>query len=162
MLNPYHEKIDIAQILDLQNAQYQNLLYLQEEVAASTTEEPTVNITSLGHFMCLAFTIGYTTLSDETTDTGICPFTFQLVDASNDRSLFDSQIPAVLLASPGRLKSLTGAIDADTVGQPLRLMYPFIYTFGKDSGIRVRITNTVAFANTFYMVFHGIRILSRG
>jgi len=164
MLNPYHEPIDISQIIDLQQHQYQNVLYLEEEVAADTQVDATVNITALGHFMLLSMTGSYTTKAfddPDVIDNGLCPFTVQLVDGSNQRTLFDDFVPANLFLSPGREKILAGAISADNRSDPLYLEFPFIYTFPLNSQIVVRIRNSANYANILKIEFKGIRVFPR-
>ena len=155
MLNPYHERIDIQKIIDLQNYQYQNSLYLEQAVPANSQIDAAVNITALGHFMLLSFTGAYSTKDDGPVDDGINHLFFQLVDGSNQRVLFDDFIPANILLSPGREQIIAGAGNAS---EPLRLEFPFIYTFPLNSQIICRIRNDAGFENTLKIQFKGIRI----
>lgn len=161
MLNPYHSPINIGQIIDLQQLQYQNALYLEETVAANTQVDAAVNITALGHFMLLSLTGDYTTLFDDqdaAADDGINHLFVQLVDGSNQRTLFDDFVPANLFLSPGRTKDVAGAISAANRSDPLFLEYPFIYTFPLNSNIIVRIRNNSDWENRLRIMFKGIRI----
>jgi len=160
MLNPYHEKIDISRIIQLQNYQYQNALYLEEEVPASSQLDAAVSITSIGHFMLLSMTGSYTTkIADSpAVDDNINHLFVQLVDGANHRELFDDYIPANLFLSPGREKVLAG-VDIP-VSSPLFLEYPFIYTFPLNGQILVRIRNDSDYANTLRIMFKGIRIFN--
>lgn len=159
MLNPYHEPIDVARILDLQQHQYQNTLYLAQEVPANSQIDAAVNITALGHFMLLSMTCDYTTKAAGPIDNGLCNMLVQIVDGSNQRPLFDNFIPANLFASPGRVKSIAGAIAvANPESQPLRLQYDFVYTFPKNSQIMVKIQNASDYLNIIRIAFKGIRI----
>lgn len=160
MLNPYHEPIDISTIIDLQNHQYQNALFLEETVAPNSNVDAAVNVTALGHFMLLSMTGDYTTkIADSpVVDDGIPHLFVQLVDGSNQRTLFDNFIPANLFLSPGRVKSVAGAISADNRSDQLFLEYPFIYTFPLNSQILVRIQNNSDYENTLRIMFKGIRI----
>jgi len=161
MLNPYHEPIDIGNIIDLQNHQYQNALYLEQEVPAASQVDASVNITALGHFMLLSVTGDYTTKyfdDPDVIDNGICQMTMQLVDGSNQRTLFDDYIPVNLFLSPGRVKAIAGAISADNRSDPLFLEYGFVYTFPKNSAIICRIRNASNYANRIRVMFKGIRV----
>jgi hypothetical protein len=158
MLNPYHEQINIEEIIALQRHQYQETLYLEEAVAANSSVDAAVNITALGHFMLLSMTGDFWTQAAGPIDDGIPHLFVQLVDGSNQRTLFDNFIPANLFLSPGRVKSIAGAISADNRSDPLFLEYPFIYTFSLNSNILVRIQNNAAVANTLRIAFKGIRI----
>lgn len=161
MLNPYHEPINIQKIIDLQNHQYQNLLYFEEEIPANSQVDGAVNITALGHFMLLSFTGDYTTKiagDPDPVDDGINHLFMQLVDSSNQRTLFDDYVPCNMLLSPGRVKSLAGAISADNRSDPLYLEFPFVYTFPVNSSILVRVRNNSDYLNRLRIAFKGIRI----
>lgn len=161
MLNPYHDKIDIGRIIDLQNHQYQQTLYLSQSVPANSQVDAPVNITALGHFMLLSMTGDYTTKIDgdpDPVDNGICNMLVQLVDGSNQRTLFDNFVPANLFLSPGRRKILAGAISADNRSDPLYLEYGFVYTFPLNSQILVRIQNAADYENIIRIAFKGIRV----
>ena len=162
MLNPYHEPIDIGRIIELQNHQYQNALYLEQTVPAGSQVDASLNITALGHFMLLSMTGDFTTLEDDgqgaAEDTGVNNLLMQLVDGSNQRTLFDDFVPVDMFLSPGRRKSLAGAISADNRSDLLYLEYGWIYTFPKNSNIICRIRNAADWENTLRIQFKGIRI----
>jgi hypothetical protein len=158
MLNPYHEKIDIREILMLQNHQYQQILYFENEIPADTTLEGSVNVTGLGHFMLLSFTGDYTTkVNDEgeADDDGICDLSMQLIDGSSNRTLFDNLIPLNILLSPGRRQIIPGVGE---YSNQLYLEFGFVYTFSMNGSIQVRIQNNADFANIVRIAFKGIRI----
>lgn len=157
MLNPYHSRIDIQEIINLQGNQYQDMLYLEQAVPAGETIDAAVNITSLGHFMLLSFTGSYTTKSlDQAVpvDDGINYLYFQMLDGSNHRQLFEDFVPANLVLSPGREKSLA----AGDASQQLFLNFPFVYTFPLNSSIICRIQNASDAENTLKIAFNGIRV----
>lgn len=154
MINPYHDRIDIAKVLDLQQKQYQNSLYLEQSVEANSQIDAAINVTSLGHFMLMAITGSYTTLTTDNADDGQNHLYIQLLDGGNQLPLFDDFISANLILSPGR--ETTAAADPDD--QPLRLEWPFVYTFQMNDQIIVRIKNDAPVANTLKMQFKGIRV----
>lgn len=161
MLNPYHEAIDIMGIMDLQRVQYQNALYLEQVVPANSRVDANVNITALGAFMLLSMTGDFTTNIDnegDAFDDGINHITMQMVDGSNQRTLFQNEVPVNLFLSPGRRKSDATAITADNRGEPLFLEFPFIYTFPVNGTIQCRLNNASDFDNTIRIMFKGIRI----
>lgn len=160
MQNPYYQQIDIVEVRRLQKLQYQDAIPMEQSIAANSQTDIAVNITSVGHFMMLSMTGEYTTLSlDQETpaDDGINYLFIQLVDGSNQRVLFDDFIPASLFLSPGRYKSLAVGSDSN----PLRLEFPFVYTFDLNSQITVRVRNSSDAANNLRMMFKGIRILAK-
>ncbi len=162
MLNPYHDALDIKHILDLQNVQYQNALYLEEEVPATSQRDAAVQISSLGHFMLLSMTGAFSTmyLDDQTpADDGRCQVFIQLLDGSNQRPLFEDFVWAGLFLSPGRFKALPGAVGAQS--DQLYLEYPFIYTFPNNGQITVKIRNESDKHNIVRIMFKGIRIFPK-
>jgi hypothetical protein len=161
MLNPYHQAIDVAEVMRLQMIQFQESLYLEQTVDANSEFPASVDITAQGSFMLLTMTGSYTTkVSDgqqepAATDDGICRILVQLLDGTNQRPLFDNYIPANLFLSPGRVQSLAG------IGEPsdqLYLQFPFVYTFKTKGSILVRIKNEADWENTLRIQFNGIRI----
>lgn len=159
MLNPYHGQIDIRDVLQLQDHQYQNALYLEESIPAQSQVDAAVQISSLGEFMLTGITGGYSTLDAEDTDDGINRIYIQLIDGTNNRSLFENFIWSGLFLSPGRYKAAAGAVGA--ASNQLYLQFPWVYTFPNQGQITVRIRNDAAYANTVRMMFQGIRILAQ-
>lgn len=162
MLNPYHDKIDIQRIIALQGAQYQDALYLEQSVPANSQIDAPTLISSLGHFMLLTMSGSFTTLDTVaavTTDTYVCPLYCQLIDGSNQRTLFESPVPASLFLSPGK-ENVSGVTQLNPP-QPLFLEFPFIYTFPINSSIIMRIRNSAAYANTLKVFFKGIRVFDK-
>ena len=155
MLNPYHDKIDIDRIFELQQSQYMTSLPLSVTVDPLQTIDAGINITSLGHFMLLNISGDYTTLNDDpAVDDGTCHIFFQLIDGSNSREIFSEPGKASLYLSPGRSKtSAIAGNDSDS----LRLFYNFIYTFPMNGRIIVRVRNDATAANTVNFQFTGIR-----
>jgi hypothetical protein len=159
MLNPYHGRIDIRNILQLQDTQYQSALYLEELVPASSQLDAAVQISSLGEFMLLGITGGYSTLDAEDTDDGINRIYIQLIDGTNNQSLFESFIWSGLFLSPGRFKLAPGAVGA--ASNQLYLQFPWVYTFPNQGQITVRIRNDAPYVNKVRLMFTGIRIKSQ-
>jgi len=161
MLNPYHQAIDIKAILAIQNHQYQETLYLEQQIDAATQVDAAIQVTSLGHFMLLSMTGSYTTRVDDgeqaATDNGINQIFIQLLDGSNQRPLFNDYVAANLFLSPGRIQSIPALGNASN---QLFLEYPFIYTFPMNGQILCRIRNTADWTNTVKIMFKGIRIFA--
>lgn len=158
MLNPYHKKMNIQEILNVQKYQYQQAIYLEQEIPADEELDASVAITALGHFMLLSMTGSFTTKEGQSEDNGITECSMQLIDGSNHRELFDDFIPCNLFLSPGRIQALAGV---GTASNQLFLEYPFVYTFVLNGAILVKLRNTAAFANTVRIMFKGIRIFPR-
>jgi len=163
MINPYHEKIDIQQIINLQSVQHQTTLYMENEIPAQSNIDMAINITSLGHFMNLFITGDFTTKieDDPVTDDGICQIYLQLFDGTNSRELFTEPVPANLILSPGRSQIISGVGDAS---EPLRIFFPFVYTFPMNGQIIMRAYNNADYVNRVRITYTGIRIFpdSRG
>lgn len=157
MLNPYHNPIDIEKVFQLQDFQYSNALYLEENVPAQSQLDASVDITTQGHFMMTWITGAFTTLDGEDTDNGISQMWIQLVDGSNDRTLFNNFIWVGLWTSPGRIQAIPGTAASNQ----LYLTFPFVYTFPQKGSILVKIRNNHAYANTVKLMFTGIRIFPR-
>lgn len=157
MINPYHDRIEIDRVLELQEYQYQNTIPVVVTIPANSQVDQPVNVTSLGHFMLLYFTGDYTTkvADDPVTDDGICAQWIQLFDGSNQRALFTEPVPANLILSPGRRQVLPGVGNAS---ESLFLVFPFVYTFPMNGQILVRVRNEADYENVVRMQFTGIRI----
>jgi hypothetical protein len=155
MINPYHQRIDIDQILELQAHQYQQSLYLEVEVEANSSVDGIVNVTSLGHFMNLHITGDYSTATSESADDDICRLRGQLIDGANNRELWTNPIPLNIVLSPGRAQSIAAA---GSVSNQLYLVFPFVYTFPLNGQIIMRLFNDGDYVNRARFVFTGIRI----
>lgn len=155
MLNPYHSRIAVRDILQLQQYQNQESLFGSVTVPAESVVDAAVNITSYGHFMLLYMTGDYTTKVAGPLDDGICRVSVQLIDGINNRNLFSDPIPADLFLSPGRRQILPGVGAAS---QELRILYPFVYTFQMSGRIIFRVRNDADYENIVRIMFTGIRI----
>lgn len=161
MLNPYFEKIDIDRVMELQNTQFQQLLYAERSVPPNSQIDHAKNITAEGHFLLLSINIGFSTLvldDQETIDDGRNHLFMQLVDLTHHKELFDDFVDLSLIGSPGRLRfPITGAgTPADS--QPVRIEFPFVYMFPVNSVIGMRTRNDSDAANKLQVTFKGIRI----
>ena len=154
---PYIQRIDIQNVINIQGDQHQTLIPLEGEIEAQSNVDLSVNVTSLGHFMMLFMSGDYTTkiADDPVTDDGICQIYCQLFDGTNGKELFTAPTPANLILSPGRVQALSGIGDAS---QPLRVFYPFIYTFPMNGQIIIRVFNNADYVNLVRFQFTGIRI----
>lgn len=155
MLNPYHQKIAVRDILQLQQFQNQETLFGQITVPANSVIDGAVSITSYGHFMLLYMTGDYTTKVAGPLDDGICRVAMQLIDGINSRNLFSDPVPCDMILSPGRRQILPGVGAAS---QELRILFPFVYTFQMSGRIIVRVRNDSDFENIVRIAFTGIRI----
>ena len=161
MFNLFANQIDPARILKLQNLQYQEKLLLSDTVPANSQQMGQINVSSLGDFFCLYITGHYTRLylDDQTiTDSGICYLRGKLIDGSNQRNLFNDYIPLDLFTSPGGVRSaLAAAPDPQPDSNNLFYPQPFQYMFPINSQIMFDCKNDSDYANTYELVFHGVR-----
>lgn len=162
MLNPYFERIDIDRVMELQDGQFQQLLYAERSVPANSQIDHAKNITAEGHFLLLSINIGYTTLVDDgegnSIDDGTNHLFMQLVDLTHRKELWDDFVDLALVGSPGRLRvPITGAGTPEN-SEPVRIEFPFVYMFPVNSVIGMRVRNDADFANTIKVSFKGVRI----
>ena len=155
MINPYHDRLDIQKIVELQAYQYQDAILVEGDVPANGEVDLVEDVTALGHFMMLSVTGSFTTKTAADADDGINHLFAKLEDGTNNRSLFGDFIPANLFLSPGRVRAVAGLGDAS---DQLFLEYPFIYTFPMKGDILLRMRNDAAFDNHISVMFKGIRI----
>jgi len=155
MISPYGNEIDVGRLLNLQKRQHADVLSIQQTVSAGQTVDASVNVSSEGHFVLLAMTGSFTTLSGGA-DVGTNILDIQLLSSDGNKELFNSFVPADLVLSPGRVRDAATAGDASN---PLELEYRFMYTFRALSNIIVRVrSRATADDNTINIAFKGIRI----
>lgn len=161
MLNIFNKEIDPSKILQMQNKQYSEKLLLSDTVPANSSKLGSVNVSSLGGFLCLYITGHFTTVETieaTVTDTGLSYLSGKLVDGSNQRQLFNDYIPLDLFLSPGRVKSENSAgVVTDTASNSLFYPQVFQYLFAVNSQILFDVKNDSGYANTYDLVFHGVR-----
>lgn len=160
MLNPLQDWIDPKQILELQNAQYQDVLVFDEQIPVGELVNGAVNVTSVGHFLLVSITGEFTTIENDLDD-GVNRLTMQLLDGSNQRTLFSNFVSVNTILSPGRvlLPGVAGAASSQ-----LEMEWPFIYLFPINSSILVRVQSGATLgttANQLRLTFKGIRIFDR-
>lgn len=159
----FTQAIDPVRMFELQNAQYREIIYMEDVVpAGSGGQETNLNISSIGHFYCLFLTGSFETIASPAAviaDTGVNYLFGQLRDGT--RPLFNDRIPLNLFLSPGRRKSaLSAGVLTDPVGNQLFTPIPFEYMFTVNSNITMNVANTSDEAVHFEIAFHGIRIVS--
>ena len=164
-----NKKLDAGQLLDLQNKQYFNALYLEGEVPNTDTDGGqqafTLNVSNLGHFLWLDVTGSYSrkVLDDQdVVDDGTNHLRVQVRDGSNGLELFDDYIPLDLFLSPGGTRTMGVLVDAAT-GVPnasSQLFYPkrVEYLFMSNSEIIFNFKNDSDYANKFKIALWGVRI----
>lgn len=161
MFNLFADEIDPSRILRLQNLQYSEKLLLTDTVPAGGQQMGQVNISSLGDFFCLYMTGHFTTLASPAAaivDTGVNYLRGKMIDASNQRPLFNDYVPLDLFLSPGRVKSaLSTTVLTDPASNQLFYPQPFQYQFTVNSQILFDVKNDSDEANTYEIVFHGVR-----
>lgn len=162
MFNLFANQIDPARILSLQNLQYSEKLLLSDTVPAQSQQMGQINVSSLGDFFCLYITGHFTTLKDvievAVTDSGVCYLRGKLIDASNQRNLFNDYIPLDLFLTPGRVISgLATAPSPMPDSNNLFYPQPFQYMFTVNSQIMFDVKNDSNYANSYEIVFHGVR-----
>lgn len=158
VVKPFSQRIVPDKVFEIQNNQYSERVLLQDTVPANTTQLGRVNISNLGHFFCMFITGHFTTLDAGPADNGISYLSGQLIDGAGQRKLFNERIPLDLWLSPGRRKSalVLGAAAGNNLFYPIE----FEYLFTANSDILLDVENSSTHANSYEIVFHGIRIMS--
>lgn len=161
MINLFQKVIDPTHILKMQNLQYSEKILLEGSVNPSSEQLTSVAISSLGHFYCLYITGHFTTVidSDGPFDDGVSHLRAQLVDASNNRQLFNDYVPLDLFCTPGRVKDPKSG-NVLTAPPADGLFYPqvFQYMFTVNSYINLKVKNDSDQINSFALLFHGVRL----
>lgn len=149
-----YENMTIDEMLDESITVYDFTYYGEKSVPANGTNTLTIPITSDAHFLCRQVTGSYTTLTGAAVDGGANGINFRITDEGRNIKLFNTQIPASLILSPGRARSSGVAGDpSHNLFYPLELRYPFLAS----SSIIIDLSSTLAFANTFKIAFFGTK-----
>lgn len=161
VVKPFSQRIDPNQVFDLQNHQYAEKLIMADTVPAKSPKLGKVNVSNLGHFFCQYITGSFSTLTAAAVDSGVSYLSGQLVDGAGQRKLFNERIPLDLVLSPGRRKD-SGSAAPVTDPDSNSLFFPieFEYLFTANSDITLDVFNSSDVANSYEVVFHGIRIIS--
>jgi hypothetical protein len=159
--NPHSQVIVPAEIFEVQNAQYRDVIPLIGVVAAgSGGTDFNVNVSSDGDFYCMFITGTFEALANPAgavVDTGVTYLSGQLKDGS--RNLFSDRVPLDLVLSPGRRRSaLSTTVIADPVGNSLFYPMEFEHLWVVNSNITMNIANTSNVDNHFEIAFHGWRL----
>jgi hypothetical protein len=157
MLKILSNRIDTGKIFQLQNLQYNEILVMSDTVPASTEKPGKASVSNLGHFYCLFMTGSFTTLKTGPADDAISHLRGLLEDGQGKR-LFNDYAPLDLFLTPGRRKDaadLTGAASNN-----LFIPIPFEYLFSANTDITLKVKNDAAYANSYTILFHGIRVKS--
>ena len=158
VVKPFSQKIDPSVVFDIQNVQHAERLLMSETVAANSTRLCKTNVSNYGHFFCQFITGTFSTLDAGPADNLLNHLSGQLIDGAGQRKLFSDRIPFPLWLSPGRRKDVLVAGAA--VGNNLFYPIEFEYLFTANSDILLDVSNNSAYANSFEICFHGIRIVS--
>jgi hypothetical protein len=164
MLNPLVNKINPSEVFELQKQQYYERLLLSDTVTAGATKLGRVQISNVGHFMCMYITGSYSSLASPAgaiIDTGINYLSGQLIDGAGQRKLYNDRIPFDLWLSPGRRRDAASTtVLADPVGNNLFYPIEFQYLFTANSDILLDVENESDESNSYEICFHGIRLVS--
>jgi hypothetical protein len=161
--NPFSQVVNPEKHFEVQNAQYRDIILLTGTVAAlSGGTDFSVNVSSLGHFLCQFITGTFETIAIPAAaivDTGVTYLSGQLKDGA--RNLMSDRVPLDLLLSPGRRKSATSTtVVADPVGNSLFYPLEFEYLYLVNNNITMNVANTSNQACNFEIAFHGLRIVA--
>lgn len=161
-MNPFSKVVDPKRMFALQNAQYPELIFMTDTVAANSGgQENNVNVSSKGHFLCLFITGTFETVSTAgaIVDDGVNYLSGQLRDGS--RNLFNDRVPLNLFLSPGRRKTNDSTtVLLDPVGNQFLQPLPFQYMFTVNSNITFNVSNVSDVPVQYEIVFHGLRIIT--
>lgn len=176
MIRNFAKNVNSGEKFAAQNRQYSEKIILSDTVSANSTKLGRASISNLGHFLCLYITGSFTCLTTKTVgetsyqlDDGLTHLRGQLIDGAGQRKLFSERIPLDLILSPGRRRSATAENNlldvedyANAAYNANTLFYPveFEYLFSANSEILLDVSNDSNYANSYDIVFHGVRVLS--
>lgn len=161
VVKPFSQKINVNQAFDIQNVQHTERLVMNGTVDANSSNRFRTYVSNYGHFFCMFMTGYFTTLDEEDqtpVDNGISHLSGQMIDGAGQKNLFNARIPFDLWLSPGRTKS--ALVPAAAAGNNLFYPIEFEYLFTANTNIELDVANTGSYANTFTIMFHGIRIVT--
>ena len=148
----------VAELKYKSQNEYTEINYAPIVIPAGDQVTYDLSINSYGAFLCDRITGTYTTKSSGGNDNGICELSLSIEDTTLSRNITNGFIPANLLFSPGRIKSIVGAGDASNfLYVPLR----FNYFFDKNSDIKIHVKSTATEENQLNVVFLGTRYADR-
>ncbi|HSW65487.1 MAG TPA: hypothetical protein VLH56_19580 [Dissulfurispiraceae bacterium] len=148
------QTLDAAALLNQQSKQRFDVLSITDSVDASGSKIGSVFVGQSGSFFCTHITGRFSSLSGAANDSGLCYLRGQLKDGVNT-PLFDSHIPFDLWMTPGRVKSLAAA-GSDS--NPMYLPMKINHLFAAGQTIFLDVRNDSPFANSYTVMFWGIRI----
>lgn len=165
--SPFAEMLDPVKLFAMQNKQYEERLVMTDTLTAGQTKQAFVDVSNLGHFLCLDITGTFSTLYSDGAikDYGINYLSGQLSDGGGNRILFNDKIPFQLWLTPGRRRdaaSTTLLVTPDPIGNNLFVPMELQYLFTSNTKILLDVYNASNTSNSFEICFRGIRIVTRG
>lgn len=147
--------VDVNQ--EINDTAWQRLQWVSfsKVVAAGENNAKPVEISDDGHFFCKYLGGMYTTLTAADTDGGACGTSVKISDNGRKWDIMDNLTPMSIFTTPGRQRSSGVAGDP---GNPLFSPIEFDYKFQAGTSIRVEYANNLAFANTIWLVFYGMKM----
>ena len=146
--------IPVPQSLEEMNWRRLQWLSFSFAIPANSNGTDTVLISDDGNFQSYYLGGQFTSLTAADTDGGACLITVQLHDNGRNYDIFDNLLPMSLFCSPGRQRASGVAGDPSN---PLFEPVEFPYKFLAGTSIRVDFANAAAYANTFWLVWYGMR-----
>jgi len=147
--------INIPQSIDQMSWERMLWLTFSKTVPANTSGSDVVQISDDGHFKSYYLGGQFTSLTAEDTDGGACGINVKIHDNGRRWDIIDNLTPMSLFCSPGRQRSSGVAGDPSN---PLFYPVEFPYIFMAGTTIRVEYTNTLAYANTFWLIWYGEKL----
>lgn len=177
MIRVFNKLLSGNTMFPIQQKQYKECIPMEDTVTGGETKLCKVNVSTLGHFLCLNITGSFETLASvpdgESTaivDDGICHLRGKLYDGNGQKLLFSNHVPLDLFCSPGRRRSelaVNNLVDYSTIATRADLteglFYPFDleYLFSANTDILFEVKNDSNTDIAFSLLFSGIRIISK-
>jgi hypothetical protein len=177
MIRVFNKLLAGNTMFPIQQKQYKESIPLEDSVPGGETKLCKVNVSTLGHFLCLSITGTFETLasvdyeeSAKIIDDGICHLRGKLSDGNGQKLLFSNHVPLDLFCSPGRRRSalaVNNLLDvpnyADKADGTTGLFFPFDmeYLFSANTDILFEVKNDSNTEIAFALLFSGIRVISK-
>lgn len=149
-----YQNMSIDEILDESVLIYDFVYFGTKSIPANGTNTLTIPVTGDADFLCKYITGAYTTLTGAAADGGANGINFSILDEGRNIKLFNTEIPASLVFSPGRSRASGVAGDpSHSLFFPVEFTYPFLHS----SSIIISLTSVLAYANQFSIAFWGTK-----
>ena len=148
--------IDLAKVMEADKRGWMSCLPVGDTVPASSSKPTNLIVPTRGIFLNLGLTGRFSSLSDATTDSGVCPLSMKWANGSQ-RIYISQPVYLDCLFTPGRVR--TAGVTGDPGGQ---LQFPgieWVTVFQPGDTLTFTVTNDAAYANSWQIDLFGLWVL---